>query len=281
MTTLTDALDIAVERLRNGEPIESIVASYPALADDIGPLLALAKLLAAPPSVSMPTSEALRADRNDFLSELALLQVQPVSTHPLSRLRDRMVHLLPTHVVDKLFARKEKWQMSTIAITLTLVITMFLGSVGGVAAIAAESLPGSPVYPVKLLMEEVNLLLAPNPDSLATQHLLLAQVRSREIQRLALAGEIPDDGILSRLELHLNLAMQHANQLDPEDQYAFLLRARETVREQEQTMTQLAEQVRDPIRNRVLETNRVWARTGQAVDDRLQRADTESSTDWS
>ncbi len=94
MTANAESVDRAIQRLRAGEAIGSILADDPYVADDLAPLLEIAARLSAPPPPPLPAPELVRADRNDFLLEIALLQVEVVSPHPVNRLKDRMVHLL-------------------------------------------------------------------------------------------------------------------------------------------------------------------------------------------
>ncbi len=100
--------------------------------------------------------------------------------------------------------------MSTIAITVTVLLALVMGSVGGVTTLASQSMPGSPIYTMKLFMEETTLFMAPDPETRAEQHLLMFQERSREVQQLALSGEIPDEALINRLELHLRQTLHFA-----------------------------------------------------------------------
>jgi hypothetical protein len=93
---------------------------------------------------------------------------------------------------------------------------MAFGSAGGAAALAANSLPESPLYPAKLAMEQTRLSATTDPADKATLHLELTQVRVREMERLALAGEVPDEPIILRLRTHLSQAFHLAAEL-PDD----------------------------------------------------------------
>ena len=135
---------------RRGESIASIVTHYPELTAELGPLLdAAAPVLALSP-VPLPDASVLRADRNDFLLEIALLQVEPVSAPVFVRLNSRMVHLLSPLMPKWFSQRGVKWQMGTIAITLTLFFALFAGAVGGVTTHASAGFPRTPFCSVEL-----------------------------------------------------------------------------------------------------------------------------------
>ena len=53
--------------------------------------------------------------------------------------------------------------MLALAIKLVLVLAVMFGGAGVTAAAAQSSLPNEALYPVKLLVEEVQLSLAPSP----------------------------------------------------------------------------------------------------------------------
>ena len=69
--------------------------------------------------------------------------------------------------------------MSALLIKATLIISLAFGSTGGAAALAANSLPDSPLYVAKLAMEQTRLKAATSPAEQAELHMTLAQVRVR------------------------------------------------------------------------------------------------------
>ena len=69
----------------------------------------------------------------------------------------------------------------------TAVVLFGLGS--GTVALANDSLPDAPLYPVKLMLEETRMAMADNPVEQATLQTELAQVRLEEMTRLALVCE--------------------------------------------------------------------------------------------
>jgi len=270
MKALTDILDLAIIRIQGGESIEAILAAYPAHAEQLRALLGAVASLDALPAVRFPSAQAMRADRNDFLLEVALLQVEPVSAGPLNRLKQWMVHLQSWQFPIPPIQRRERWKMSTVVVTMTLLVALLVGSVGGVTAMTSDLLPDSPLYGVKLFAEEATLIFTPDPERRAEQHLAMAQARLREIQQMAVAGEVPDDGTVTRLEQHLELALRYAQELDGEAERAFLVRTREMVTEQAQLMVGLEATTGEPVRVALRATERVLNRTGAEIDARLE-----------
>jgi len=119
-TDLTGALDVALEQLHGGERIPTILARHPAQAEALAPLLNAATALNAIRPVEMPSPEALSADRNDFLAEIAHLQIQPVSPGPLARLQEWIAHQIPRNPLQ----RKEQRRMSALLVKATLIISI-------------------------------------------------------------------------------------------------------------------------------------------------------------
>jgi hypothetical protein len=142
-TDLSDTLDLMIERLNAGEDVFATMTSNPTQVEPLGPLLKVIPMLEVLRPVEMPPPETLAADRNQFLVELTRLQRQPVSPGPLVRLKEWIAHQIPQNPLQ----RKEQRRMSALLVKATLIISMAFGSAGGAAALAANSLPDSPLYP--------------------------------------------------------------------------------------------------------------------------------------
>jgi hypothetical protein len=210
---LDDSLNAALEQLRAGESVAAILANWPTQAETLKPLLMAATALEAIQAVDMPAPEAQLADRNEFLAQIDSMQAGPVSRELLVRLRRWMAHPIPQPTPGSTFQRKEQRRMSVLLVKVSLIFGMIFGSAGGAAALAANSLPDSPLYPAKLAMEQARLAMATDAAQQASIYLHMARTRSQEMQRLALAGEVPDEGTQLRLKEHLNQALQLAAQL--------------------------------------------------------------------
>ena len=145
--------------------------------------------------------------------------------------------------------------MSALFVKATLIFSMAFGSAGGAAALAANSLPDSVLYPAKLAKEQTRLKATTDPAEEAGLHMNFAQVRAQEMERLALADKVPDEAALHRLQMHLNQAFDLAAQLPEDDMLGFLSQARETIQNQEQALKQAqaraAEPAQEPLRQAV------------------------------
>jgi uncharacterized membrane protein YgcG len=265
-TNLTDVLDIATKRMISGEPIPTVLAEYPAHARALYPLLNTAVMLETIRPVEMPRSEVLQADRDAFLARVANLQQQPVSPEPLKRLKEWIVHYLPWNLLNSTHQRKEQRRMNALLIKAVMVFSVIFGSTGGTAVYAAHSLPGSPVYPLKLSMEQARLALTSDPASQANVHLTLAQVRTQEMEQLAQQGIVPDEATLNRLQLHLNQALHLAAQLPDGEMQQLLTQTQQMLQTQEQQLTQTQAQVDEPVQLALRQANRLLNQVRQEVE---------------
>ncbi len=278
---LTDTLDVALEQLRSDEAIPTILARHPAQAEALMPLLNATTTLKALEPVEMPSREALSADRNDFLAEIAHLQTQAVSPGPLVRLKEWVAHQIPWKPTLTL-QRKEQRRMSVLLVKATLILSMTFGSAGGAVALAANSLPDSPLYPAKLAMEQTRLNATTDPAEQAALHMTLAGVRVQEINRLALADKVPGESTVLRLQTHLNQALHAAAQLPDDELLDFLTQARQTIQNQEQTIKEVqarsAESAQEPLRQamRFLSQARQDVEAGLKDPNTIRRRTTES-----
>ena len=269
-TDLDDSLDAALEQLRAGKSVADVLANCPTQAETLNPLLMAATALEAIQAVEMPAPEAQLADRNEFLAQIDHMQAQPVSLELLVRLNRWIAHQIPHLAPGSTFHRKEQRRMSALLVKATLIFSMIFGSAGGAAALAANSLPDSPLYPAKLAMEQARLAMAADPAEQASLYLDMARTRSQEMQRLALAGEVPDESTQLRLREHLNQALQLAAQLPEEDMLGLLTRARQMLQNQEQELSQTQTRVAEPAQEPLRQASQLLNRVGQDVDAGLQ-----------
>lgn len=267
---LAETLDLALERWQSGESLPLILADFPAEAETLRPLLEAAASLTTLPPVELPAPAALQADRSDFLAEVARLQQQPVSVNPLVRLKEQVIHALPWATFKLTDPRKEQRRMSALLLKAALVFTLLFGSAGTTAALAAHSLPDSPLYPVKMAMEEARLAVTTDPAQLGQLHLTMAQVRTQEMAQLALKGEQPDVAVANRLQLHLNQALQLAGELPDEAMAGLLAQTRQMVQSQTQQLSQTQAQVSEPLQEPLRQAARLLNQAGQEAETGLQ-----------
>jgi hypothetical protein len=155
-------LDECLERLIKGGTVERCLESYPPeQALELEPLLRTAQA-AREASVIMPRAEFKARARYEFRSALH----DEVSQQP------RTVSIF-----------KRGW------VVALMVIGILMVSGGGVALAAGNSMPDSPLYPVKLATERVQLALTPSAVDKAQLCAALADRRVVEIIYLADKGD--------------------------------------------------------------------------------------------
>jgi hypothetical protein len=133
---------------------------------------------------------------------------------------------------------KEIIQMITIAMRAFLVLSMLFASAGGTVALAAQSLPDSPLYGAKLAVEEIAMKMENGPEAQAERCLLQVQERVREIIRLAEKGQEPGDAVQLQLQQHLRQAMQLAAQLGEGEMLGLLTKIQSMTQTQAQLLRQ-------------------------------------------
>ena len=165
---VTRALDECLDRiLVNGESIEQCLKRYPALAGELAPLL----------KTALMTHRATALTPRPEFRERARFQFQ-------AALRDMAVK----REEKRGFGFRLSWQprFATVAITIILALVV-IGS--GTVAAASNSFPDSPLYPVKLATETVQLQLADAPLEKAELHSKFADNRVAELVKMAEKGK--------------------------------------------------------------------------------------------
>ncbi len=217
---LDSVLEQSITQMAEGRArVESCLLAYPALADELGPLLRVSEgLLAARKPVLSPETRARIEDR--FLTAAVASGLVRRERKPRQWPRLRLSISLP------------KWRpaysaLAAVVVVVLLLTTVFVG--------AANALPGSPFYPVKLVTEDAWLWVAPAHDE-PELHLRFAQRRLEEYQKLAEQG-IYDDTVLEDMVAHVDAALAGIEELPPAVALALLEQAEEVVAEQRQVLS--------------------------------------------
>lgn len=177
---LDDALNECLERLVvKGETIERCLASYPALADRLEPLLRTAR--AARQAAAIEPRPEFKA-RARYQLHTALKEMAA----PRKRL-----FTLP---------RRFRW-----ATAVAMVLVMMLAS-GGMVAASSGSMPDNPLYPVKLAVEQLRLNLTTSALEKAELYAELSDRRVTEIVNMARKGNIAlAESVTERLDNNLRM----------------------------------------------------------------------------
>jgi len=264
-----DTLDAALERQRQGEPTAVILPDYPDQAEDLARLLPVTAVLADLPPIPQPNPAAFQADRAAFLAEADQLLKTAVSPGPLARLNGWIVAALPWSGHQNT-RQKEKHMMSSLILKAAVALAVLFSVAGGTAVTAADSLPNSPVYPVKIAMEDVQLAMVSNPETAVTLHTNLAAERLREMERLALADNVPDDASLSRLQYHLEAALDLAAQLPEQTMAGALLQIQAMIQTRTRTMEQVQAQAPEAPQGALTQARTMLQNAGEVVAAGLQ-----------
>ena len=139
MNKLYDVLEICLLELENGASLDSILARYPDLANDLRPILK-ASVMARTMAVPAPSPDAVRRGRAKLLQHASEMREAKIAP------RKRMIPV---------FQR--------LAISFTLA-AFFLASGTGLVGASSTALPGENLYPVKRTWEDVRLFFTFNPD---------------------------------------------------------------------------------------------------------------------
>lgn len=264
--TFTDILDTALDELSDNEPVEGIITRFPDQAQELIPLLQAAKALDSVRDVELPAAEVLQSDRDEFMAAVVQLENIPVSPGPLERIKGWVRKLVPQKNMKVPSHPKEKRTMTALLFRMTIALSVLLTSMGGTVALAENSLPDTPLYGMKMAMEQVQLNLSTDPEQTAAKHLVFARNRIQEIKRLAQADEVSGEGTRLRLEEHLNTALQLATQLGDEEMLGILNEAHLMIQEQTRELTQTQARLTAPVQEPVQQTVRILNRVREQVE---------------
>jgi hypothetical protein len=197
----------------------------------------------------------------------------PPPPHQLQPGRQRLLAEAARLRLGKATPRKQWLQIQgtmRLAAALVAVVLVF-GIVFGVGQAAADSLPGEPLYGLKLAAEEVRLALTTDSEAKTELSLTLTAKRLAEIADLLARGEPVDESVPQRLEQQLMAALQAALQIGEPAKTQALHRLETMIQQQQQVMTSvmagLGPQQQVPVRQllRVMERvhEQVQARQGE------------------
>jgi len=147
-------------------------------------LLQTAAYLVPLRSAALPAPRAKASHRAAFLGQAARMHEEAV-TRP-----QRLGLRLPAQL----------WR-SLVATTLVLALVLSMG--GGVARAAEGSLPGSPLYPLKLAAEDARAILTLDPSARTRLYLRFADKRTDEILRLAVEQRRSNEAVVTRMSRQL------------------------------------------------------------------------------
>ncbi len=136
---------------------------------------------------------------------------------------------------------RRKWHMPPARLlvsALEILLILFSSSFFTVYA-SQGSIPSDPIYPLKLLAEDVRLGLTCNEESKVDLALSLTNTRMEEIVALQEQGETVEAPVVDRMEEHYQLALQTASTMPDPQMSKALLSVQDTSHDQYNTVTTL------------------------------------------
>jgi len=113
---------------------------------------------------------------------------------------------------------------------------------------AQDSLPDTPLYPVKIMSEEAQTALAFQPETKRDLLLGFADRRVNEIAALNLQGSALPESVTRRLQQQLDDALKLGAEMPASGLSQALERVGGTVQRQKQTLTRVQSQVAEPAK---------------------------------
>ena len=181
-------LDECLKELETGQSLDAVLARHAEEADQLRPLLLTAQSLKVMP-VARPRSHVQHANWQRFLGEAIALR----------RIRER---------------RPAFGLLRPVAVAASLVL--MLASLGGGATVyaASNSLPDSPLYPLKLATEQARLWFVFDENDRAGILLDQSQTRMTEIRKLVQEGKPVKGNVLSAMRGRMTRATDIINKTD-------------------------------------------------------------------
>ena len=170
MNNLYEALEVCLEAMEQGVDIETSLARYPDIADELRPILQTS-IVAREKTAFTPSADMMRRNRAKFIQHATVM-------------REAMVK--PS------LSRNWFTSLRRVAVVLAVLAIVFLSGTGLVQA-SSRTLPGDNLYPVKRTWEDVSLLFTfdlTRRESLEIEHEnerleecyeLIAEGRSAEV----------------------------------------------------------------------------------------------------
>ncbi len=210
-----------------------------------------------------PPAGELAPGRERMLAEAARLKAE-VTRSPAATARTPQIERPERRRrMNPLFAYK------ILAAVLAIVVA-FTGAGGGVA-LAGDSLPGDLLYPVKIVTEEVRLLMTTDPADHAELAMTFATERVREMERLSNQGQAVPDSTVARLTRLMEQSMNQIALSRPDEVTPLWQRVRERARTQQQILervrTRAPEESQDALRRASRVMERAMESAGAALGE--------------
>ena len=185
---LEDIFNECLERLRQGESIESCLGSYPEYAVELEEMLSTVLNVRWRASMAQPRTEFKARARAQFMGALRYSRQFEQPQRP------------------GIFSFQRAWVPALASVLILLFAT------AGTAAASTNAMPDQPLYNVKLATEQVRLTFTFSDEQKVKYNVVLAENRAQEITYMAEKGNTAQvEMATERLSNHLeeaNLAIE-------------------------------------------------------------------------
>ena len=167
--------------------------------------------------------------RAQFLSEVFEIQ-KSVSNSVISRHKGWNQQ---QNWINRIF-RKETSPMFTTIASVVLALALALGGSGLTVAAAQSSNSDEFLYPIKLLSEDVRLGLTTDAEESIDLELEFLNRRTLELHDIVNEGKMPGAGLMNRIRNQVNITIELAAGLPPEDTVMVMQKVQTQMQTQEQ-----------------------------------------------
>ncbi len=192
-------LDECLEKMKDGASIAECLEQYPQYANELEELLSIAVIVMDSP-VPSPNKEMVLHSRKEMFAAVEVrIQDQAVSALVFSRYADQIAKKLIGFWQN--ITNKEKTNMKLIirfSIAALTVAVLIMG--GGATAASAGSLPGDSLYPLKKVVEDVQLFLTLDPQAKKDLEQSLQNRRIQEVEAVLQDGRVVEVEITGVLD---------------------------------------------------------------------------------
>jgi uncharacterized membrane protein YgcG len=136
---------------------------------------------------------------------------------------------------------------------VAMVLLVLSGAATGTAFAADASLPGQPLYPLDLEIEQVQTILATTAEAQANLSLGLSTERADEVRTMVRAGQTPDQAVMERFQNQCEQTLQVAAQLQDQEMVRALTQLRNMAQEQARQMQSVGFVQGETVMDRVRE----------------------------
>jgi hypothetical protein len=196
LSEFDEILDNCLEALEGGEGLAHVLARYPQVSDELKPLLEAAEWFEGQKATVDPRPGFVQASSKRLVEKIA---AEPVIAG--GWLERTWAQLLP--------GLGSGWRVALQLALVAVILACLVVGGSGVALASQSTLPGERLYPVKIALEGVELLVTTDPAEKIQLHSQFAQARLAEIQELATLGRYNYiRETVSNFEAHVTQASQ-------------------------------------------------------------------------